>query len=221
MAYVTVPKDLTKIKSKVMFNLTKRQLICFSAAVAIGLPLFFLVKDKMCIRDRPCSHHLQVGAGRRCQRQGCPETGHTRLFMQGGRELMKNEIEAMITEDVYKRQQEATVNAEKFMNVVRRHTSFEELTPTLLREFVEKIVVHECSYDAVSYTHLRRSVPCGTCRRPCPLAGADTGRNFPLLFPAPAAASDRRTYWPDTQHSGATYPACLAAATAAHGGKRL
>ena len=39
MAYVTVPKDLTKIKSKVMFNLTKRQLICFSAAVAIGLPL--------------------------------------------------------------------------------------------------------------------------------------------------------------------------------------
>ena len=27
------------------------------------------------------------------------------------------------------------------------HTSFEELTPTLLREFVEKIVVHECSYD--------------------------------------------------------------------------
>ena len=52
----------------------------------------------MCIRDRPCSHHLQVGAGGRCQRQGCPETGHTRLFMQGGRELMKNEIEAMITD---------------------------------------------------------------------------------------------------------------------------
>ena len=39
------------------------------------------------------------------------------------------------------------MNAEKFMNVVRRHTGFEELTPTLLREFVEKIVVHECSYD--------------------------------------------------------------------------
>ena len=39
--------------------------------------------------------------------------------------------------------QEATANAEKFMNVVRRHTTIEELTPTLLREFVEKIVVHE------------------------------------------------------------------------------
>ena len=39
--------------------------------------------------------------------------------------------------------QEATANAEKFMNVVLRHTTIEELTPTLLREFVEKIVVHE------------------------------------------------------------------------------
>ena len=33
-------------------------------------------------------------------------------------------------------------------------------------------------------------------------------------FPAPAAARDRRAYWPVTQHSGAAYPACLAAATA-------
>ena len=40
--------------------------------------------------------------------------------------------------------QEAAVNVEKFMAVVRKYTSFEELTPTLLREFVEKIVVHEC-----------------------------------------------------------------------------
>ncbi len=38
---------------------------------------------------------------------------------------------------------EAAVNVDKFMSIVRRHTSFEELTPTLLREFVEKIIVHE------------------------------------------------------------------------------
>ena len=37
----------------------------------------------------------------------------------------------------------------------------------------------------------------------------------------PAAAGDRRTYRPDTQHSGAAYPACLEAAPAAHGGKTL
>ena len=30
MPYVPVPKDLTKVKTKLAFNLTKRQLICFS-----------------------------------------------------------------------------------------------------------------------------------------------------------------------------------------------
>ncbi|HEY5465438.1 MAG TPA: PrgI family protein, partial [Clostridia bacterium] len=44
MAYVPVPKDLTKVKTKVMFNLTKRQLICFSGGALIGVPLFFLLK---------------------------------------------------------------------------------------------------------------------------------------------------------------------------------
>ena len=43
MAYVPVPKDLTKVKTKVALNLTKRQLICFGAGVLIGAPLFFLL----------------------------------------------------------------------------------------------------------------------------------------------------------------------------------
>ena len=47
MAYVTVPKDLTKVRSKVLFGLTKRQLICFGAAVLIGVPLFFLLRDSV------------------------------------------------------------------------------------------------------------------------------------------------------------------------------
>lgn len=44
MAYVPVPKDLTKVKTKVMFNLTKRQLVCFGLAALAGIPLFFLLK---------------------------------------------------------------------------------------------------------------------------------------------------------------------------------
>ena len=44
MAYVSVPKDLTKVKSKVMFNLTKRQIICLVSAAALGLPFYFLTK---------------------------------------------------------------------------------------------------------------------------------------------------------------------------------
>lgn len=44
MAFVSVPKDLTKVKNKVVLNLTKRQLICLSVAAAIGLPFYFLTR---------------------------------------------------------------------------------------------------------------------------------------------------------------------------------
>lgn len=43
-SYISVPRDLTKVKSKVMFNLTKRQLICFTVAALLGVPSFFLLK---------------------------------------------------------------------------------------------------------------------------------------------------------------------------------
>ena len=47
MAYVPVPKDLTKVKTKVAFNLTKRQLICFGGGAVLGIPLFFLLKGPL------------------------------------------------------------------------------------------------------------------------------------------------------------------------------
>lgn len=45
MAYVPIPKDLTKVKTKFLLGLTKRQLICFLVAAALGLPLFFVLRD--------------------------------------------------------------------------------------------------------------------------------------------------------------------------------
>lgn len=47
MAYVPVPKDLNAVKTKVLFNLTKRQLICFGAGILIGLPVFFLTRKPL------------------------------------------------------------------------------------------------------------------------------------------------------------------------------
>ena len=44
MPYVPVPKDLNTVKTKVAFNLTKRQLICFSLAAAVGVPVYFLTR---------------------------------------------------------------------------------------------------------------------------------------------------------------------------------
>ena len=45
MAYVSVPKDLTKVKTKVMFNLTRRQLVCFTAGALVGVPLFLWLRE--------------------------------------------------------------------------------------------------------------------------------------------------------------------------------
>ena len=41
---VSVSKDLTKVKSKVLFNLTKRQAVCLGIAAALGLPFYFFTK---------------------------------------------------------------------------------------------------------------------------------------------------------------------------------
>ena len=45
--YVTIPKDLSRIQSKVLFGLTKRQMICFGTAALVGVPLFFLAKASL------------------------------------------------------------------------------------------------------------------------------------------------------------------------------
>ncbi len=47
MAYVTVPKDLMAVKSKIMFNLTKRQLICFSLGGLTGLGVYMGIKGEI------------------------------------------------------------------------------------------------------------------------------------------------------------------------------
>jgi hypothetical protein len=44
MAYVAIPKDLSRIKTKFALGLTKRQIVCFASAAVMGLPLFFLAK---------------------------------------------------------------------------------------------------------------------------------------------------------------------------------
>ena len=44
MAYVPVPKDLTKVKTKVALNLTKRQMIFFSLAAVVGIPFYLFMR---------------------------------------------------------------------------------------------------------------------------------------------------------------------------------
>lgn len=44
MPFVPVPKDLTRVKTKVAFNLTKRQLICFGSGALVGIPAYILTR---------------------------------------------------------------------------------------------------------------------------------------------------------------------------------
>lgn len=44
MAYVNVPNDLSRIKTKLALNLTKRQLICFGSAAVVGVPVYLLTR---------------------------------------------------------------------------------------------------------------------------------------------------------------------------------
>ena len=47
MAYVNVPNDLSRIKTKLAFNLTKRQLVCFGTAAVIGIPTYLLARSSV------------------------------------------------------------------------------------------------------------------------------------------------------------------------------
>ena len=47
MIKVSIPKDFTKVQSKVFLNLTKRQIFCFLPAVLIGVPLFFVTRGSV------------------------------------------------------------------------------------------------------------------------------------------------------------------------------
>ena len=47
MPYVNLPNDLSKIKTKMAFNLTKRQLVCFGGAAAVGIPSYLLARSSI------------------------------------------------------------------------------------------------------------------------------------------------------------------------------
>lgn len=45
MAHVNITKDLTEVKSKVVFGLTRRQLIFFALAALVAVPTYFLTRN--------------------------------------------------------------------------------------------------------------------------------------------------------------------------------
>ena len=60
MPYVNVPNDLSKIKTKIAFNLTKRQLICFGIGAAIGIPTYLLTRQAI---GKTIASHVEAIGG--------------------------------------------------------------------------------------------------------------------------------------------------------------
>ena len=66
MAYVPVPNDLSRIKTKLAFNLTKRQLICFSIAGGIGVPFYLFTRSHI---GNSTALFLMIGLMMPCSRR--------------------------------------------------------------------------------------------------------------------------------------------------------
>ena len=62
MPYVNVPNDLSKIKTKIAFNLTKRQLICFGIGAAIGVPTYLLTRQAIGNTGALCATAVSAGS---------------------------------------------------------------------------------------------------------------------------------------------------------------
>ena len=45
MAFIPIPKDLTKVKSKILFHLSGRQLVCFGLGGIVGVPAYLLIRE--------------------------------------------------------------------------------------------------------------------------------------------------------------------------------
>ena len=67
--------------------------------------------------------------------------------LTGGYEEEKQEltIRSEMLEQEINTEKERMLNADLFLKVVQRYTEIQELTPEIVREFIEKIVVHERS----------------------------------------------------------------------------
>ena len=91
MPYVNVPNDLSKIKTKIAFNLTKRQLVCFGIGAAVGVPAYF-DEFHILLRD-PLTASYFVAVWKMLRKKGCVPSALT----QNVKDLLASrEIEAIL-----------------------------------------------------------------------------------------------------------------------------
>lgn len=74
-----------------------------------------------------------------------PDKHFSRMLSEYDREQSNLEQEVLVLEKAISTQTHDYNSPQKFVDLVRRYTSFSELTTPMLNEFVEKIIVHEAT----------------------------------------------------------------------------
>ena len=95
MPFVPVPKDLTKVKTKVAFNLTKRQLVTFGLGGLVGIPAYLFTRGSI---GNESAALLMIGlmlpffAFGIYEKDGQPLEAVARHFIQALEKVLKNFI---------------------------------------------------------------------------------------------------------------------------------
>ena len=113
MAYVSVPKDLNTVKTKVLFNLTKRQLICFGGGALVGVPLFFILKN-----------HIATSAAALCMMVVMLPTFLFGIYEKNGQPLEK--IIRNIIQVVFLRPKQRPYQTNNFYAVLERQDTLDK-----------------------------------------------------------------------------------------------
>lgn len=87
---------------------------------------------------------LHPGRGAGKAGAGTPATDERFAKLSGGYEAEQKDLQekVAILQAELTGQEEQAMNLDRFLAIVKKYTEIEKLTPTILNEFVEKIIVH-------------------------------------------------------------------------------
>ena len=117
MAYVSISKDLSRVKSKFLFNLTKRQVVCFGLGALIGVPAFFLAKDALGVSPSVLLMMLPFFLLAMFERHGQPLEVLIRHFIQA--RFVRPRIRVWQNDNFYKTIDRSIRNQQEVQKILR------------------------------------------------------------------------------------------------------
>lgn len=111
--FVKIPKDLSLIRQKFIFGLTKRQVICFAIGAVIGFPAFYIFNSLLGLQAGCLA--LGIGAG---------PAIFCGLFKKNGMYL---EVEVKLMIEFFRKPKERTYQSENSFKILERQIEYDRL----------------------------------------------------------------------------------------------